>query len=185
MYIFPLPVDSPPTLSHPSRWLQSLSLYSLGRAANFHCLSGLHTVVRLLPCFSLQSSRPLLPLPQPVSLSLFSTTSVSFFSDSFFFDSSSSRTIPGKSAHLLWGSLLRPVLFATSPWRQACSQARGCFCQTLALVSPVGGFVPPQELPHKISWESHVLFQEVGWTGFLPWTQFCGWREIHMMGAQV
>ena len=79
MYIFPLPFEPPPTLSHSSRWLQSPSLRSLGHAANFHCLSVLHTVVHMHPCFSLQSSRPLLPLLQPVSLSLFSTTSVSFF----------------------------------------------------------------------------------------------------------
>ena len=136
------PFEPPPTLSHSSRWLQSPSLRSLGHAATFHCLSVLHSVVLTHPCFSLQSSRPLLPLPQPVSLSLFSTTSVSFF----FSDSSSSRTVPGKSAHLLGGSLLGSILFITSPWGQVCSQAWGCFCQTLALVFPVGGFVPPQGL---------------------------------------
>lgn len=157
---------------------------SCGKFPLFICFiyGGAFASMLLPPVISLSPSSPPTCVPKSV---LYDISFLFFFLIPFFFDSSSSITVPGKSAHLLRGSLLGPVLFATSPWRQACSQARGCFCQTLALVSPVGGFVPPQELRHKISWESHVLSQELGWTGFLPWTQFCGWREIHMMGAQV
>ena len=52
----------PPTLCNPSRLLQSPDVSSLSHTANFHWLSILHTVVYMLPCFSLHSSHPLLPL---------------------------------------------------------------------------------------------------------------------------
>ena len=52
----------PPILLHPSRLLQNPSLSSLSHIANSHWLSILHMVVYMLPCYSLHSSHPLLPL---------------------------------------------------------------------------------------------------------------------------
>jgi len=54
-----------PTPSHRSRLLQSPGCSSLSPTANFHWLSILHMVVYMLPCYSLCSSRCLLPTHPP------------------------------------------------------------------------------------------------------------------------
>ena len=67
-------MNLPPT-SHPfppSRLLQSPGLSSLSHMANSHWLSILHMVVYMLPFYFIHSSQPLLPPPQPMSISLFS-----------------------------------------------------------------------------------------------------------------
>ena len=51
----------PPILSHPSRLLWNPGLSSPSHRANFHWPSALHMIVYMLPCYSLQSSQPLLP----------------------------------------------------------------------------------------------------------------------------
>ena len=43
----------------------AFSVSSLSHTANFYWLSMLHMVVYMLPCYSLHSSHPLLPLPSP------------------------------------------------------------------------------------------------------------------------
>ena len=73
MYTYvPSLVSLPPT-PHPfppaSRLLQSLSLSSLSHTENFHWLSILHIIVYMLPCYSLHSYHPLLPLPAMVIFS--------------------------------------------------------------------------------------------------------------------
>ena len=60
-----------PTASQPSRSSQSPRLSSLSQTANFHWPSILHLVVYMFPCYSLHLSHPLLPLPSPMSMSLF------------------------------------------------------------------------------------------------------------------
>ena len=56
----------------------------------------------------------------------------------------------------------------------------GAAGHTLALVSPVGGFVHLKDCDIRHP-GGHMSFS---W-GFLPQAQFCGWRQIHLMGAQV
>jgi len=55
----------PPTLSYPSSLLQNPSLGSLSCTVNFQWLSISHMVVYMLPCYSLHSSYPFLPLHHP------------------------------------------------------------------------------------------------------------------------
>ena len=62
----------PPTQSHPSRLSQNTGLSSLSHRANSHCVSVLPEWCLMFPCYSLNSSHPLLPLlcPQVRSLCL-------------------------------------------------------------------------------------------------------------------
>ena len=61
----PLP---PPTPPHPSRLSKSTGLSSLSHVVTSHWLSVLQMVVYIFPCYSLHSSRALLPFPVPASL---------------------------------------------------------------------------------------------------------------------
>ena len=68
----------PPSLSHPSRWSQSMEQISLCYVAASHQLSILHLVVYTYPSHSLTLSW--LTLPAPVSSSPFSTSASLFLS---------------------------------------------------------------------------------------------------------
>ena len=57
-------IPLPPSLSHPSRWSQSIKLISLCYAAASHKLSILHLVVYICPCHSLTLSQLTLPPPR-------------------------------------------------------------------------------------------------------------------------
>ena len=53
---------NPPPIFHPSGLSQSTGLSSLCHTANSHLLSTLLMVIYIFPCYSLNSSHPLLPL---------------------------------------------------------------------------------------------------------------------------
>ena len=81
IHMFPLswPFLPPPVPSQPSRLSQSTGLSSLGHTANSHWLSVVRMAMYMFPCSSLHSSHPLLPPPQPLSISLFSMTVVHIY----------------------------------------------------------------------------------------------------------
>ena len=62
-----------PTPSHPARLSQSPGLSSLCHTAHSHWLSRSHVIMYMFPCYSLNSSHPLLPLlgPRVCSLCLY------------------------------------------------------------------------------------------------------------------
>ena len=56
-------VSLPPSLSHPSKWSQSIELISPCYAVTSHQLAILHLVVYICQCYSLTSSQLTLPPP--------------------------------------------------------------------------------------------------------------------------